>query len=103
MLQQKVAGRVLRGGKVLLYDETMPYQVAEKLKILEQKLDAVNKAVWSLRAFFTNPINFSDRELKQHWKKLKVTATDFQTAKKAVFDFDIQKFVTKQDVERWKK
>jgi hypothetical protein len=81
----------------------MPFTTNSRLGIIERKLDALNKAVWSLRSFFFNPINFSERDLKQHWKDLKVTTTDLQAAKKAVSDFDIGKFVTKRDIRIWKK
>ena len=70
---------------------------------MEKKVDTINKAIWSLRMFFTNPINFSEKDLKQHWKDLKISPTDLRVAKKAVFDFDIAKFITKQDVVSWKK
>jgi hypothetical protein len=81
----------------------MPFTTNSRLGIIERKLDALNKAVWSLRSFFSNPINFSERDLKQHWKDLKVTTTDLQAAKKAISDFDIGEFVTKRDIRIWKK
>jgi len=81
----------------------MPFTTDSQLKILVKKVDAINKAVWSLRMFFTNPINFSEKDRKLHWKDLKISQNDLQAAKKAVFDFDIGKFVTKGDITSWKK
>jgi hypothetical protein len=35
--------------------------------------------------------------------KLKVDSKTIQKASKAIFDFDIEKFVTKKDLKAWKK
>jgi hypothetical protein len=59
-------------------------------QLLNKKIKKIEEELYTLK--HPQPI----------FPKIQVDDTTLENARKALFDFDIDEFVTKKDVERWK-
>ena len=76
-------------------------------KIKNSQLAAVPKKQYEeflkwQKYILLKPAKANKTDRPKGWKDIKVSWTDFQEAKKAVFDFDIEKYVSKDDFKKWK-